>query len=503
MASVLAVDLGGSALKACLFDAAGQARASARVALAFSEPQKGWSEADPISWWDALCTAVETLSRHEAATISDVAMIAICGFTRTQVLLDRDGRPVRPAIGFRDRRAGNYAERMQARAGDGYADTWQLNAFHPLARLMWLKDNEPENWKRVHTVIEPKDYLNLRLTGSTMSDEVSLYWLARAFAGGTGSLASRCGMGGAPLPALGRPLDVVGKVQSGLPGALACLQGAKVIVGSNDTWMAAAGMDALVPGRAYCVSGSSEVFGLLSNREAHAPGLVTVHWGSDLWHLGGPGQNGANTLDWLTGAIGAGNGQATHERGYSGAEGGHPSPLVFLPFLLGERTPFWDSDLRAAMLGIDASVSAADLRQALMQGVAFVNRTVLERAETATGLQASEVRIGGGGSRDAVWNQIRADVLGRPLVVSPAKETGLAGCLAAARVALGEHDELSAAATSTLEQFERYVPDPDLRHYCDELYDIFRQAHEAVAPVSRRLADLARRPGAPCTKPAN
>lgn len=479
--SVLAVDLGGSGLKACLFDGDGRPVATARSAIAFDESPEGACEADPERWWEALGKAIERLDAEAGSLLDSTAIIAICGFTRTQVFIDSGGRPVRPAIAFRDRRAAAHGQQMAEQAGSEETESQQLNGFHPLARLAWLKEAEPESWRRTHVVVEPKDYLNFRLTGEAKSDEVSSYWLARAFAGGERSLAARCGFDRDPLPPLGRPLDIAGTVRPGLPDAFGRLAGALVMLGSNDTWAAVAGMDALVAGRAYCVSGSSEVFGFLAPQQARAPGLVTIRWGEALWHLGGPGQNGANTLDWANMVL-AGAAEASSR----------PSPLVFLPFLLGERTPFWDGDLRGAVLGIDAGTSGADISRAVMEGVAHVNRVVLERAESATGQAAREVRIGGGGSRNAAWNQIRADVLGRPVLASTAMETGLAGCLAAARVALGLDPDLSAAARSGGTSFVRYEPDPGRRHWHDELHAIFREAHEAVAPLSRRLAALSR-----------
>lgn len=470
MTLVLAVDLGGSGLKAGLFAPDGTMQAAARVPLFFDETAEGGSQADPEDWWRALCTAVEEIAAS-GGDLDGVGMVATCGFTRTQVFLDAEGKPLRPALSFRDRRAAQVAGRMRDILGG------DINAFHPLARLGWLRDEEPQHWHRLACVLEPKDYLNLRLTGRLASDEISMRWLAEAFAGD----AARVGLDRPVLPDLGQPLEVMGQVRPGLPGAMGRLAGAGVMLGANDTWMAVAGMGALQPGRGYCISGSSEVFGVLSAHRAQAPGLVTIEWGRDLWHLGGPGQNGSNVLDWADGVLSP----DTRETG---------TPLLFLPFLLGERVPFWDSDLRAALIGADAQSTSADIRRAAMEGVAFLNRTVLERAEAAAGLRVEAIRIGGGGARNDAWNHIRANVMGRTILASPLSETGLAGCHAAARVALGEAPDLSAAG-AVLPPFRRFEPDPGRRDHYDALFDLFTQAHEALAPISRRLAGLARKDG--------
>lgn len=481
--SVLAVDLGGSALKACLFDGDGKAVAHARVELRFDETRPGWSEAHPSQWWEALKDAVESIGAA-VGNARKIRAVSICGFTRTQVLLNASLGPVRAAIGFRDRRATEVGEAIRAKVSTDHPDLEQFNGFHPLARLLWLREHEPENWQNTLCVVEPKDFLNLRLTGTAMSDEVSHYWLAKAFEGGAKSLAALCGIDREVLPRLDRPHAFAGHVSAAAARELPMLSDASVVLGSNDTWSAVAGMEGLVPGRAYCVSGSSEVTGMVSGGEAHTAGLATVRWGADLWQIGGPGQNGSNTVDWANAVLSRDDAQEL---------GGEPRrPLIFLPYLLGERTPYWDGDLRGALLGLDAHTDTRDIRRAVMEGVAYVNRVVIERAEAAAGHAATELRIGGGGARSAVWNQIRADVLGRTVLAATEPETGLAGCLATALAALSGADEHSDHSENR-QRFVRYDPSPSRRDYYDELFHLYGAAHDALAPISRQLARKALR----------
>lgn len=450
----------------------------ARVELCFDESCSGWSEANPTHWWDALKTATALITA-ECGSSSGTRAISVCGFTRTQVFLDSNLYPVRPAIGFRDRRAADLGAMMRSKVPAHHPELEQFNGFHPLARLLWLREHEPENWRRIRYVVEPKDFLNLKLTGTVMSDEVSHFWLAKAFAGGANSLAALCGIDREVLPRLDRPHAFVGRVCAEAAHQLPLLRDAYVVLGSNDTWSAVAGMEGLAPGRAYCVSGSSEVMGLISDHEAHAAGLATVRWGEHLWQIGGPGQNGSNTVDWANAVLSGNDTQASDGQG-------PPRPLIFLPYLLGERTPYWDGDLRGALLGLDANTRPSEIRRAVMEGVAYVNRTVLERAESAAGHASTELRIGGGGARSAVWNQIRADVLGRVVLAATDPETGLAGCLATALVALGA-DELF-DRTEGRPRFVRYDPSSDLRGHYDDLYRLYGVAHDALAPISRQLA---------------
>lgn len=492
MSRVLAADLGGSALKACIYDLENGAMVTATVPLSFDEAPNGHAEQDPRVWWDAFTRIVEELAT-QTGELADLAAITICGFTRTQVFLDGKGRVLRPALSFRDSRALGPAERALACPEIAkHPSARHLNAFHPLARLLWLKHNEAECWNATRVVIEPKDYLNLRLTGRVMSDHISQFWLDTAMRQGSPTLAALAGIERDLLPTIGAPEAVVGAVLPDLPGALSSLAGTPVFCGSNDTWTAVAGLGAMVPQKAYCISGSSEVFGLLSAREAEANGLITISWDDDLWQIGGPGQNGANVLKWIVDLLDPSELPLAEKLSSLVAHQSTRRPLIFHPYLHGERTPFWDRDLRACFLGLTANHGKGDMVRAVMEGVAFLNRLVLERAEQASGAPALEVKLAGGGARSRIWNQIRADVLGRPVSVSGVREMGLSGCLAVARLGLGIAPDLAAAAEMFSHNFERYEPDPAQVRIYNELYAIFCESFDVVSSVSRRLALVGR-----------
>lgn len=493
MGTVLAVDLGGSALKASLFAADGEALAATNISLSFDEGDDGRSEQDPIVWWEALERAANEIARQHPLGFERTAAVAICGFTRTQVFLDAAGAPVRPAIGFRDSRAQGEADAVLARAVvTAHPEARHVNGFHPLARLLWLRNAEPSAWAATQIVLEPKDYLNFRLTGRAVSDRISQFRLTDAFHGGEASLAALAGIEKNVLPTLGDPAGMVGEVRPGLPGALARIAGASVLCGSHDTWAAVAGLGALSPGRAYCISGSSEVFGLITDAEAEAAGLIAIRWGEGVWQIGGPGQNGANALAWIVDRLDPGDRPFARRLGDLLAQPASKAPLIFHPFLHGERVPYWDRDLRAAFLGLGSGHGPADMVRAVMEGVAFVNRIVLERAERAAGREAAEVRIAGGGGRNADWNRIRADVLGRPVLASPVREMGLAGCLVLARMGLGLDDGIARAADAVSPSLMRFQPDPVRRLRYDALYSVFTETRDAVARASHLLVRIER-----------
>jgi xylulokinase len=335
-------------------------------------------------------------------------------------------------------------------------------------------------------VVEPKDFLNFRLTGLLAGDTVSSARLAAAAQAGPvgNSVLSAHGIPPSMLAPLQDPVSIVGPVSAGLPGALARLAGRPVVAMANDTWAAVVGLGALRAGMAYNISGTSEVFGLVSEASARADGLLDVVWGDGLHQLGGPGQNGADTLAWALDLLG----RARDDIDATFDPSPPSAPLLFLPYLQGERTPFWDATLRGALVGLARGHAAGDVLRAVMEGIAFVNRIVLERAETASGLRATEIRVGGGGASSAAWCRIKADILGRDVAALPGEEAGLSGAAIVARTACGEYPSLAAAQDALARPIRRWQPEAAHAGHYDRLYAEFRAAHDALAPVSRRLA---------------
>jgi xylulokinase len=489
--TILTADLGGSSLKAGLFDLDGGSLATASVPLAFDEPREGISEQDPRLWWRALATAFGEIAEATGDAFDAVAGLAICGFTRTQVLLDGDGAVVRPAIGFRDARAGEAVAAALARPGVAdHPAARHFNAYHPLARLLWVAEHEPAVWARVAQIVEPKDFLNLCLTGTVASDPVSQHWSIEAGAGGEGSLAARVGLRTPLLPPLVDPRTRIGRVARLADPVLSRLEGVPVFCGANDSWTAVAGLGAMAASRAYGISGSSEVFGLVADRPVEAEGLLTLPWGEAIWQVGGPGLNGANALAWIVDSLDRSRRPFESRLADLVAGPACEAPLLFLPYLIGERTPFWDRDLRAAFVGLTSRHGPGDLVRAVMHGVAALNRVVLDRAETATGHRANEIRIGGGGAASPLWNRIRADVLGREIFAMPQRQMGLTGSFAVVRVGLGLAPDLAAAIDGTGLDFERFRPDEAGLRRAERLQPIFRDAHRSIAELSHRLAAL-------------
>jgi xylulokinase len=482
MASVLACDLGGTSFRAALVDEAGQVSNLVTIPL----PQAAGTEVDPALWWRIFQDAADQVT----ADGPDIAAIGISAFTRTQVFLGRDGAVLRPALTWRDTRAESLLPALRAALPVGHPEAPGISAFHPLARLYWLARAEPALVAALHAVVEPKDYLNFRLTGRIVTDSVAGARLLAA-AQGAPSLLAAAGLPAGIVPLAIAPTDVVGTVQPGLPGALGRLTGRPVMAMATDTWAAVLGLGALRPGFAYNLSGTTEVLGVLTDHAAPAEGLLTVDWGQGVTQIGGPSQTGADTLVWLMDLIGGATAdpRAIGDRLDAVLDAPrHGQPALFLPYLQGERTPYWDPSLRGAFIGLDRRHGPTDLAYAVLEGVAFLNRIVLDRAEHAAGRTVDEIRFGGGGAANARWCQIKADVLDRPIVVADEAEPGLLGAAIVAFTALGRFPDLGAGQARLVRPRRRFTPRPDRAAVYRDLFPLFRMAEDAVAPISRRLA---------------
>ena len=486
---VLACDLGGSSFRAALIDDRGTTLVEHAVPGPALNDHLGRSEVTAQAWWAQLVEAAARLAEQAPELFATVRGIAICGVTRTQVFLGHDGHKLRPAMTWKDARSDSIAARLRETLAD-HPEAARINAFHPLARLAWLAENEPENARALACVLEPKDYLNFCLTGQRASDPVSLARLIACTENVDGRSAfDTIGLSPSLIPTILEPTEIAAPVRAGLPAPLDKLAGIPVFCGCNDTWAAVAGLGALRPGYAYNISGTTEVLGVLGPDQAEAEGLISVDW-RGLWHLGGPSQNGADTIAWLNGLLG-GTGPVgeTIERLLAGQR--HPQPLLFLPYLQGERVPYWDPNLRGAFIGLGRRHGPTDLAYAVLEGVACQNRLVLERAEGALGTRVDEIRFGGGAAANPVWAQVKADICGRPIVVGTAKEPGLLGAAIIAWTGLGRFASLEAAQDALVSIARRYEPDPARRPTYNALYALYRQSEAALAPISADLVALA------------
>lgn len=490
MTFVLAFDFGGTNARAALVDVEGKVLHPMSWPTAQSVDQDGASDIDPEMWWRSMVRLADAVADSAGAAFDDVAAVATSAMTRTQVFLDASGGVLRPAMSWRDTRAQACLPSLLAKLPSAHPETRFVNSSHPLARLAWLALNEPEIAERVAFVVEPKDFLNFKLTARIATDPVSS---ARLLAAATGTAEHQALTHSARLSAglaadIAAPWEIMGHVSDSISGALGRLRNRPVLAMATDSWASVIGLGAMWAGCAYNLSGTTEVLGVISATNAEAEGLLTLDWGNNLIQIGGPGQNGADLLVWLTELV---DGEAATLGGRLDDLLTQPrdsQPALFLPYLQGERTPYWDPGLRGAFIGLNRRHRPVDLAYAVLEGIAFYNRVVLQRAEAASGRQVDEIRFGGGGAASARWAQIKADVTNRPVVVTNEAEPGLVGAGMVAFTALGVHPSLKDAQRIMARPRRRFLPRPEARAAYETMFAQFQAAERALAPISRCLA---------------
>ncbi|PSC05633.1 carbohydrate kinase [Alsobacter soli] len=482
---VLAVDLGGTSLRAALVSGDGAVLASSSQAEPFGPA--GSAEADPERWWALLGEAAVDLARSAPAAFRAATAVAVTSVTRTQVFVDDKGDTVGPALTWTDARSAEMADELRARLSPDDPETALVNAYHPLARLAWSRRRSPGDFARVARVLDPKDWINARLTGRIASDPIASARMAACARKDDAGLPLFAHAGMPDLcPPLLAPATALGTVRPGLAGALGQLAGASVVMMAHDTWASVLGLGALRHRGAYNLSGTTEVIGVFSETPAAAEGLMSVDWGG-LCHLGGPGQNGADALRWALDLLGHAGAPVGPTLDALLARERLPQPLLFLPYLQGERTPYWDPLLRGAFVGLNRRHTATDCAWAVLEGVAFLNRLVFERAEAALGFRVGEIRFGGGGAASPAWAQAKADVCNVPVVTSGHAEPGLLGGAIAAAAAL-DGEPLAAAQDRLARPAARFEPNRQRAAALERLYGLYRQAEQALAPLSHALA---------------
>jgi xylulokinase len=512
---ILAIDLGTSALKVALVSVAGQVVASEQEECRVSLRQGGGAEQDPEGWWALITGASSRLVAGGAVPPESVAAVSCTAQWSGTVAVDQDGCPIRDAIIWMDSRGAPQARRItsgpvrvQGYGVDKLA-RWirktggipARSGKDPIAHILWLQQEEPETYRYAHLFLEPKDWLNLRLTGRAAAsyDSIALHWVTDNRRPDQirydPALLRLAGVSRAKLPDLLAATDILGPLLPGPAGALGIPAGIPVVVGTPDIQSAAIGSGATRDFQAHLYVGTSSWLtcyvpvkktDLLHNMAALPSAIPGRYFVANEQETAGA------ALTFLRDRVlFAGDAPADTYREFDRMAGQAPrgsGGVIFTPWLYGERTPVEDRFVRGGFHNLSLSASRDDLVRAAFEGVALNSRWLLQAVERFTRRRLDPIRFIGGGARSAVWCQIFADVLGATIeqVADPVSANARgAGMLAA--VALGEltfdqvPDRVAVAS--------RYEPDPAARGLYEELFGefvgLYRRNRKAHARMNR------------------
>jgi xylulokinase len=480
----LGIDIGTSGVKAVVIAADGSVAGQGTAALSVSRPHPLWSEQAPDDWWAATEAAVRAI---DPAVRRSVRGIGLAGQMHGATLLDAADKPLRPAILWNDGRSYAECEELTAAVPALHAITGNLAMPGFTApKLAWVRKHEPDIFDQVRTVLLPKDYVRLRMTGdkaSDMSDSAGTIWLDVAKRDWSDELLAATGLGRDHMPRLFEGSDIAGTLRQEVAESWG-MPAVPVVGGGGDNAAGAIGVGVVADGDALLSLGTSgvifiatETFRPNPERAVHA----FCHALPNMWHQMSVHLSAASCIDWVARLTGA----ASAPELFSRAESTGPArgKELFLPYLSGERTPHNDALVRGAFLNLDNDTSPGTLAQAVLEGVAFALADGLDALRDA-GTQVAQLSVIGGGARSAYWGRIISAAMETPLVYLRGGEVGPAlGAARLAQVAVDQGDPRTICAPPPVERVIQ--PDSEDVALLAPKKQAFKEAYPHISPKMR------------------
>ena len=498
------VDVGSSSVKVLAIDSNNHRISSGEVPYSTARPGPGLAVVDAAAWYDATVRSLRICLDQGDLNPDRVKALAVCGPAHNAALLDSSGDAVRPVLHWSDLRAATQARNLQRKMGERLLEL----TLHPplagwtLSQFLWIRENDPQSWRRATSWAVTKDYVAWKLTGELGTDPydatgTQLFDVnARKWATELLDL-----LGWSPPrnpPQVRRSTDVLGRITAEASEATGLRQGTPVAVGTGDTLCEALASGTWNMGDVLLKLGSSGNVLAVGEHPTTRPGVLNYPYlDRDRWVTVMATASGAASARWFRDVfLSESESQAAGQAGPSydlmeqmaktvspGAEG-----LVFHPYLSGERSPVYDPDLRADFLGVSAAHSLSHFVRAVMEGVAMSLRHCVEDFGEVI-KDDSSFSIVGGGSRSPVWLSILSDVLARPLHPGPSSAAANGAALLARAMLSGE----SPVPPDPQDQ-EVIMPDPANSARYHDLMEIYRDSAASQRSISHRLSRFARFP---------
>jgi len=494
----LGVDVGTGGTRAALIDAQGRVTASSTVEhVPFASPETGWAEQDPRDWWRAATLAIrDALSKNQIRP-EQIGAVGFSGQMHGAVLLDKHDNVLRPSIIWCDQRTSTQCIAITEKIGTKRLIELTCNpalSGFTLPKLLWVRQVEPEHWRQVRSVLLPKDYVRLRLTGDKATDVADASGTLLFDVAGrkwSEQMLAAAEIDAAMLPQVYESPEITGVVSSAGAEATGLRAGTPVVAGGGDQAAGAVGMGIVRPGTVSATIGTSGVVFAASDKPALDPkGRVHTfcHAVPGRWHVMGVTQGAGLSLRWFRDQFGAGadDGRDPYTRLTEDAARVAPGAngLLWTPYLMGERTPHLDPHARAALVGLTASHTRAHVVRAILEGVAFSLRDTFEIFKEMN-VPVEEIRLGGGGARSKLWRQIQADVYGHVVKTVEAEEGAAYGAALLAGVGAGAWPSVDAACDAVVRIKSAVEPNPEAVEALARQYRIFRLLYPALQPLQK------------------
>ena len=493
----LGIDIGTGGSRALLVDERGGVRAgftAPHEEMRMERPM--WAEQRPENWWDAAVAAIRGVLAAAGVAGKDVLGIGLSGQMHGLVILDGAHRVIRPSLIWCDQRSQKQVDGVNARVGREtvlrYIANPVLTGF-TLPKLLWVRDNEPQNFDCVRHMLLPKDYVRLRLTGefaSEVSDASGTAVFDVVHRRWSFEMMDALGLDRDILPTCYESSDVTGGVTRQVAELTGLKEGTPVVGGGGDQAASAVGNGIVEPGIVSCTLGTSGVVFAHMEKVAYDPaGRVHTfcHAVPGQWHVMGVTQGAGLSLHWFRNRLapGASYDALTAEAATSpaGAQG-----LFWLPYLMGERTPHLDAAARGGWIGLTASHTRADLIRAVIEGVSYSQRDCLDIIGEL-GVEIDSVRASGGGAQSAFWRGLLAAILDKRVVTLETQEGSAYGAALLALAGTGAYASVREVCRAAIREVDSVEPGADAAFY-GRAHKIYQALYPALKPIYGQIAAL-------------
>lgn len=485
----IGADLGTSALKLLLMDASGNIKKIVSKDYPIYFPNPGWSEQNPVDWWNAFVDGMKELTADCGK--DDIGGISFGGQMHGLVVLDENDNVIRPALLWNDGRTYKECDYLNEVIGKDKLSQYTANISFTgftAPKILWVKNNEPENFEKIKKIMLPKDYLAYKLSGTfctDVSDASGMLLFDVKNKCWSEEMMEICHVKREQLADIYESYEVVGTVKESAANEIGISTNVKVIAGAGDNAAAAVGTGTVGDGKCNISLGtsgtifiSSEKFGVDENNALHSFAHADGNY-----HLMGCMLSAAScNMWWMDDIIGTKNYAVEQEKIDKLGE----NHVYFLPYLMGERSPHNDPNARGSFIGLTMDTTRAEMTQAILEGVAFAIRDSFEIAKSL-GIKIERTKICGGGAKSPLWKKIIANVLNIKVDSIESEEgPGYGGAMLAA-VGCGEYKNVKEAAKRLVKVVDTVEPDAELAEKYDEKYKKFAQIYPTVKDLFKIL----------------
>ncbi|MCL2079372.1 MAG: xylulokinase [Oscillospiraceae bacterium] len=507
MKYLIGIDIGTSGTKTALFDEFGVLCGSATVEYPLHQPQNGWAEQDPSDWWDACVKSLKEVLAKANIAAEDIAGIGFSGQMHGLVMLGEDGEVIRNSIIWCDGRTAKECDEITRLVGASRLIELTANpalTSFTAGNILWVKNNEPDNFKRCRHILLPKDYIRYKLTGNfgmEASDASGMNMLDINTRDWSKEVLGKLGIDASMLPEVKEACDVAGYITKEAALLTGLKEGTPVVYGGGDNMAAAIGTGVVDSGKAFITIGTSGVLFAHSDSVAvDLKGRVNTFCSAvpGAWAVFGCSLAAGLSFQWMRNNFFTQEMKEAKELGQNiydqMTDSASKVPigadrLIFLPYLMGERSPILDPNARGVFFGLSAIHTKYDMLRAVMEGVVYALRQSLDVLREL-GVGFSEIYATGGGARSPLWRQMIADVFELPVTTIQNREGPALGAAIMAGVGTGLYPSVSEACKSIIKVNPSDVPILANSTVYADYYNLFKDLYPGMKDGFKTLSML-------------